>query len=46
VTIGVTGIETKGLKNVSVNNIRKAFSRFSRKRTAVLGISHIKRKVL
>jgi len=31
---------------VSVNNTRKAFSRFSIKKTAVLGTSHIIRKVL
>jgi hypothetical protein len=44
VIIGATGIVTKGLK-VSGNNIRKAFNRFTTK-TAVLGTSHIIRKVL
>jgi hypothetical protein len=45
VIIGDTGIVTKGLKKISGNNTRKAFSRFSTK-TAVLRISHIIRKVL
>jgi hypothetical protein len=44
VIIGATGIGTKGLK-IFENNTRKAFNRFSTK-TAVLGTSHIIRKVL
>jgi hypothetical protein len=45
VIILATGIVTKGL-NISGNNTRKAFNRFSTKKTAVLGTSHIIRKVL
>jgi hypothetical protein len=45
VIIGATGIVTKGL-NISGNNTRKAFNRFSTKKTAVLGTLHIIRKVL
>jgi hypothetical protein len=41
---GATGIVTRGLKYVR-NNTRKAFNRFCTK-TAVLGTSHIIRKVL
>jgi hypothetical protein len=44
VSIGATGIVIKGLK-ISGNNTRKAFSRFCTK-TAVLGTSHVIRKVL
>jgi hypothetical protein len=44
--IGTTGIVTKGLKKISGNNTRKTFSRLSTKKTAVLGTSHIIRKVL
>jgi hypothetical protein len=42
--IGATRIVTEGLKD-TVNNSRKTFNRFST-RTAVLGTSHITRKVL
>jgi hypothetical protein len=45
VIIEATGIVTRGLKK-SVNNTRKAFNRISTKKTAVLGTSHIIRKVL
>jgi hypothetical protein len=43
IIIGATGIVTRGLKKKSRNDTRKAFNRFS---TAVLGTSHIIRKVL
>jgi hypothetical protein len=39
------GIVSKSFKKISGNNIRTAFNRFSTK-TAVLGTSHIIRKVL
>jgi hypothetical protein len=45
VITGATGIVTRGLK-ISGNNTRKAFNRFSTKKTAVVGTSHIVRKVL
>jgi hypothetical protein len=46
VIIGATRIVTRGLKKISGNDTRKAFNRFSKKKTAVLGTSHIIRKVL
>jgi hypothetical protein len=45
VNTGATGIVTKGLKKTPGNNTRKEFNRFCTK-TAVLGTSHIIRKVL
>jgi hypothetical protein len=46
VIIGATGIVSKELQKISGNNTRKALSRFSTKKIAVLGTSHIIRKVL
>jgi hypothetical protein len=45
VIIAATGIVSKGLK-ISGNNTRTTFNRFSTKKTAILGTSHIIRKVL
>jgi hypothetical protein len=46
VIIGATGIVTRRTKKISGNYTRKTFNRFSTKKTAVLGTSHIIRKVL
>jgi hypothetical protein len=45
VVIGATGIVTEQLKEVSGNNTWQAFNRLFGKKTAVLGASHIIRKV-
>jgi hypothetical protein len=42
VIIGTTGIVTKGLKKISGNNTRKAFSRFSTKNSRARNITHYK----
>jgi hypothetical protein len=47
VITGATGIVTKGLKKKSGNNTRKALiDSLQKKKKAVLGTSHIIRKVL
>jgi hypothetical protein len=42
VIIGATGIVTRGLKKLSGNNTRKAFSRFSTKNSCTRNITHYK----